>query len=158
MPKCGLGSSLVWRAGAYAMNAAYTLGRIFIPIVFLVSGIQKVMNIGEIAQMLAANGVPIPDEIVPYLSYVGGIPKYEALGYLIAAIEIICGLLVLIGLKARWAALVLTVFTACTIIFVQPFWEGGPDEIANRTEALNNLSMMGGLLLIVAVGAGPSTV
>ena len=65
------------------MNVAYTLGRIFIPIVFLVSGIQKVMNIGEIAQMLAANGVPIPDEIVPYLSYLGGIPKYEALGYLI---------------------------------------------------------------------------
>ena len=105
------------------MNVAYTLGRIFIPIVFLVSGIQKVMNIGEIAQMLAANGVPIPDEIVPYLSYLGGIPKYEALGYLIAAIEIICGLMVLIGLKARWAALVLIVFTACTIIFVHHFWD-----------------------------------
>ena len=137
------------------MNVAYTLGRIFIPIVFLVSGIQKVMNIGEIAQMLAANGVPFPDEIVPYL---GGIPKYEALGYLIAAIEIICGLMVLIGLKARWAALVLIVFTACTIIFVHPFWEGGADQIANRTEALKNLSIMGGLLLIVAVGAGPSSV
>ena len=140
------------------MNAAYTLGRIFIPIVFLVSGIQKVMNIGEIAQMLAANGVPIPDEIVPYLSYLGGIPKYEALGYLIAAIEIICGLMVIVGLKARWAALILAVFTACTIIFVYPFWEGGADQIASRTEALHNLSIMGGLLLIVAVGAGPSSV
>ena len=84
------------------MNAAYTLGRILHSAsCFFVAGIQKVMNIGEIAQMLAANGVPIPDEIVPYL---GGIPKYEALGYLIAAIEIICGLMVLIGLKARWAA------------------------------------------------------
>ena len=78
------------------------------------------MNIGEIAKMLAANNMPIPDEIVPYL---GGIPKYEALGYLIAAIEIICGLMVLIGLKARWAALVLIVFTACTIIFVHHFWD-----------------------------------
>ena len=138
------------------MNVAYTLGRIFIPIVFLVTGIQKVMNIGEIAQMLAANGVPIPDEIVPYL---GGIPKYEALGYLIAAIEIICGLLVLIGLKARWAALVLIVFTACTIIFVHHFWDMQGDAlIQNRADALKNLSIMGGLLLIVAVGAGPSSV
>ena len=138
------------------MNAAYTLGRIFIPIVFLVEGIQKVMNIGEIAQMLAANGVPVPDEIVPYL---GGIPKYEALGYLIAAIEIICGLLVLIGLKARWAALVLIVFTACTIIFVHHFWDMQGDAlIQNRADALKNLSIMGGLLLIVAVGAGPSSV
>ena len=138
------------------MNAAYTLGRIFIPIVFLVSGIQKVMNIGEIAQMLAANGVPFPDEIVPYL---GGIPKYEALGYLIAAIEIICGLMVLIGLKARWASLVLIVFTACTIIFVHHFWDMQGDAlIQNRADALKNLSIMGGLLLIVAVGAGPSAV
>ena len=138
------------------MNVAYTLGRIFIPIVFLVTGIQKVMNIGEIAQMLAANGVPIPDEIVPYL---GGIPKYEALGYLIAAIEIICGLMVLIGLKARWAALVLIVFTACTIIFVHHFWDMQGDAlIQNRADALKNLSIMGGLLLIVAVGAGPSLV
>jgi putative oxidoreductase len=138
------------------MNAAYTLGRVFIPIVFLVTGIQKVMNIGEIAQMLAANSVPIPDEIVPYLA---GIPKYEALGYLLAAIEIICGLLVLIGLKARWAALVLIVYTACTIIFVNHFWDMQGDAlIQNRADALKNLSIMGGLLLIVAVGAGPSSV
>jgi putative oxidoreductase len=138
------------------MNAAYTLGRIFIPIVFLVAGIQKVMNIGEVAQMLAANGVPIPDEIVPYL---GGIPKYEALGYLIAAIEIICGLLVLIGLKARWAALVLIVFTACTIIFVHHFWDMQGDAlIQSRADALKYLSILGGLLLIVAGGAGPTSV
>ena len=138
------------------MNAAYTIGRVFIPIVFLVTGIQKLMNIGEIAQMLAANSVPIPDEIVPYL---GGIPKYEALGYVIAALEIICGLMVLIGLKARWAALVLIVFTACTIIFVHHFWDmQGAELIRNRADALQHLSILGGLLLIVAVGAGPSSV
>jgi putative oxidoreductase len=103
--------------------------------------------------------VPIPDEIVPYLSYLGGIPKYEALGYLIAAIEIICGLMVLIGLKARWAALVLIVFTACTIIFVHHFWDmQGAELIQNRADALKNLSILGGLLLIVAVGAGPRVV
>jgi putative oxidoreductase len=141
------------------MNIAYTLGRIFIPIVFLASGIQKVMNVGETAQMLAANGVPIPDEIVPYLSYLGGVPKYEALGYLIAAIEVICGLMVLIGLKARWAALVLIVFTACTIVFVHHFWDmQGAELIQNRADALKSLSILGGLLLIVAVGAGPSAV
>ena len=103
--------------------------------------------------MLAANNIPIPDEIAPYL---GGIPKYEALGYLIAAIEIVCGLMVLIGLKARWAALVLIVFTACTIIFVHHFWDmEGAALIDSRTDALKNLSIMGGLLLVVAVGSGP---
>ncbi len=58
--------------------------------------------------------------------------------------------MVLIGLKARWAALVLVVFTACTIIFVHHFWDmAGEAIIANRTEALKYLSIMGGLLLIV---------
>jgi putative oxidoreductase len=135
------------------MNAAYTLGRIFIPLVFLVSGIQKVMNIAGIAKMLADNNVPIPDEVVPYL---GSVPKYEALGYLVAAVEIVGGLMVLVGLKARWAALLLIVFTACTIIFVHHFWDMTGDAFStNLTEALKNLSIMGGLLLVVAIGSGP---
>jgi putative oxidoreductase len=113
------------------------------------------MNIRDIAGMLAANNVPIPEQIVPYL---GTIPKYEALGYLVAAVEIICGLMVLVGLKARWGALVLVVFTALTIVFVHHFWDmEGAAQIANRSEALKNLSIMGGLLLIVAVGSNPSS-
>ena len=92
-------------------------------------------------------------QIVPYL---GGMPKYEALGYLIAAIEIICGLMVLIGLKARWAALVLVVFTACTIIFVHHFWDMAGRRIhsATATEALKNLSIMGGLVADRRGGVG----
>jgi putative oxidoreductase len=135
------------------MIIAYTIGRILIPLLFLVNGIQKALNVADIARMLEANNIPIPEQIVPYL---GGIPKYQALGYLIAAIEIICGLMVLAGIKARWAALVLVVFTACTIIFVYHFWDmEGAALLEARTEALKNLSIMGGLLLVVAVGSNP---
>jgi putative oxidoreductase len=138
------------------MNVAYTLGRIFLPLIFIVAGAQKILNVGDIAKALAAYGVPIPDQIVPYL---GGIPKYEALGYLIAAVEIICGLMVMIGFKARWGALILVAYTACTIIFVQHFWDmEGAALIEARTEALKSLSILGGLLLIVAVGSGPDAV
>ena len=138
------------------MAVAYTIGRILLPLLFLVEGIQKFRNVGEIASMLEANGIPIPDQIVPYL---GSVPKYQALGYLIAAIEIICGLMVLSGLKARWAALVLVVFTACTMIFVpQYFWDlSEAAQVAARTEALKNLSILGGLLLVVAVGSRPDS-
>ena len=135
------------------MNIAYSIGRIFLPVLFIVAGIQKLMNVQAIAKMLADINVPIPDEIVPYL---GSIPKYDALGYLIAAIEVICGLMVLVGLKARWAALVLIVFTACTIFFVHHFWDMEGDAFAqNQADALKNLSIMGGLLLLVAGGPGP---
>jgi putative oxidoreductase len=136
------------------MTVAYTIGRIFIPVLFLVNGIQKLISVGDIARMLEANSIPVPQQIVPYL---GSMPKYEALGYLIGVIEIACGLMVLIGFKARWAALVLVVFTACTIIFVHHFWDmEGAALIEARTEALKNLSIMGGLLLVVAVGSAPN--
>ena len=135
------------------MQMAYTLGRILIPLVFIVEGIRKLMNVDEIANMLARNNVPVPDEIVPYL---GGMPKFQAAGYTVAGVEVICGLMILVGLKARWAALVLIVFTAATIFFVHHFWDmDAASMAAQRIEALKNLSIMGGLLLIVAVGAGP---
>ena len=136
------------------MTVAYTIGRILIPLLFLVNGIQKAFNVSEIASMLESKNIWIPDQVVPYLA---SMPKYQALGYLIAGIEIICGLMVLIGLRARWAALVLIVFTACAIIFVpQYFWDlAGSAQIEARTELLKNLSIMGGLLLVVAVGSRP---
>jgi putative oxidoreductase len=135
------------------MNAAYTLGRIFLPLVFLVEGVRKLMNVEVIAKMLADNKVPVPDEIVPYL---GGMTKFQAAGYLVAAVEVICGLMIMVGLKARWAALVLIVFTACTIFYVHHFWDMAGDAFfSNMTEALKNLAIIGGLLLIVAVGSGP---
>ena len=102
------------------MNVAYALGRIFVPIVFIGGRIQKLLNVGEFAKTARRQQCRSRTRSRPYL---GGMPKYEALGYLVAAIEMICGLMVLLGLKARWGALVLIVFTACTIIFVHHFWD-----------------------------------
>jgi len=140
------------------MNAVYTIGRILLSLIFVVSGVQKLMNIGAIAKMLADNNVPIPEQVVPYLQ---GIPKYEALGYLVAGVEVIGGLMVLVGLKARWGALLLAIFTALTIVFVHHFWTWDMKDAAfaeNMIHALKNLSMIGGLLLVVAIGSTPSGV
>jgi putative oxidoreductase len=135
------------------MNAAYTLGRIFLSLLFVVSGVQKLMDVSEITKLLTDNAVPIPEQIVPYLQ---GIPQYQALGYLVAGVEVIGGLMVLVGLKARWGAMLLAVFTALTIFFVHHFWDmTGAAFKTNMTEALKNLSVIGGLLLVVAVGSGP---
>ncbi|MBX9825079.1 MAG: DoxX family protein [Xanthobacteraceae bacterium] len=135
------------------MNATYTIGRIFLSLVFIVAGIQKVMNVGGIAKMLEDNKVPIPEQIVPYL---GAMPKYEALGYLVAGVELVGGLMVLVGLWARWGALLLALFTAGTIYFVHHFWDmDGAAYTSNMTQALKNLSIVGGLLLVVGAGSTP---
>jgi putative oxidoreductase len=138
------------------MNVSYTLGRIFLSLVFIVAGIQKVMNVGGIAKMLEDNKVPIPDQILPWLAYVGNPPKYEALGYLVAGVELVGGLMVLVGLWARWGALMLAIFTAGTIIVVHHFWDmEGAAYTSNMTQALKNLSIIGGLLLVFGAGSGP---
>jgi putative oxidoreductase len=133
------------------MHAVYVVGRICVPVVFIAAGIQKALSVEGIARLLADSRVPVPDGIAGYL---GGMPKYEALGYLIAGLEIVCGLMIMTGLKARWGALILVVFTACTIVFVHHFWDmEGLAARTHQTEALKNLSIIGALLLIVAGGS-----
>jgi putative oxidoreductase len=138
------------------LNVAYALGRIFVPIVFIWGAVQKLLDIGRFAKLLSDNRVPIPDEITAYL---GSMPKYVALAWLLAILELVCGIMILIGLKARWGALVLVVFTAGTIFFVHHFWDMAGDAYAvNQAHALKNLSILGALLIIVAVGSGPHSV
>ena len=138
------------------MNVAYALGRILVPIVFIWEAIQKLLDIGRFAKLLADNKVPLPDEVSAYL---GSMPKYVALAWLLAIIELVCGLMILLGLKARWGALLLVVFTAGTIFFVHHFWDmTGDAYVINQIQALKNLSILGALLLIVAVGSGPHSI
>ena len=135
------------------MNVAYTLGRILLSLIFIVAGIQTLINVSVIARMMAAQDLPIPDEITPYL---GGVSKFEAVGYAIGAIELISGLMVLMGFKARWGALVLVAFSACSIAFVHNFWNMQGDLYTeNLRHALAHLAIMGGLLLVVACGSSP---
>lgn len=139
------------------MNAVFTIGRILLSLVFVVSGVQKLMNIGETAKYMAAINVPIPEQVVTYLAQYSTMPKYEALSYLVAGVEVIGGLMVLVGLKARWGAGLLIIFTALTIVVAHHFWDmTGADFANNLTEALKNLSMIGGLFLVVAAGSGPT--
>jgi putative oxidoreductase len=134
------------------MNIAYTLGRILLPIIFIAAGVQHVLNIQAFASLVEGSGIPIPDEIAAYLA---GMPKYEVLGYLLAVIEIVCGLMILAGLKARWGALVLIVYSACAIFFIHHFWDMAAAQFTDHMDqALKHLSIMGGLLLLV--GGGPT--
>jgi putative oxidoreductase len=73
----------------------------------------------------------------------------------VACIDLIGGLMILVGFQARWAALLLFVFTAMTIYFAHPFWAmQGAARAANQAHALKNLAIMGALLMIAAHGPG----
>jgi putative oxidoreductase len=109
-------------------------GRVLIALIFLISGLGKIstpaMAIGYI------NAVHLP---LPWFAFT-----------LAIIIEIGGGLLLIAGFQARIAATVIAVFCVATaLIFRNNF--GDPNQMVNF---LKNISMAGGLLQVVAFGAG----
>lgn len=115
-------------------NAIIFVGRILLTLIFLLSGIQKIPNFNGTKQYMAAAGMPLTDL------------------FLVAAIiiEIVGAILIFIGFKTKWAALALIIFMIpVTLIFHTNF----ADQI-QMIMFMKNLSMLGGLLLLAAYGAG----
>lgn len=115
------------------------LGRVGLSVLFIVSGFNKLMSVAGVAGMLSSKGFPMPNE----------------LGYLVGALELVGGLMILVGFKARWAGAVLAVFTIGTIVFFHNFWamEGAPRNM-NQLMAMKNLAIAGGMLLLFVTGPG----
>jgi len=92
---------------------------------------------------------------VKFVADTGNVVSPTVAAWTVAAIDLIGGLLVLIGFKTRWAALVLLVFVALTVWFAHPFWTmEGAARAANQAHALKNLAIMGALLLLAVHGSG----
>ena len=124
----------------------YALGRIAVPVVFIVFGIIQATNID--------NYVTNP-AVVKFVADTGNVIPAVAVAWAVAAIDLIGGLMVLIGFKTRSAAVVLFVFAAMTIWFAHHFWDmEGAARAANQAHALKNLAIMGALLMLAAHGPG----
>jgi putative oxidoreductase len=110
------------------------LGRLLIALIFLMSGLSKIAAPSGSIAYIASAGLPLP-----------------LAGYIMAVIvEVGGGLLLVLGYQTRLAALVLAVFSvAAAICFHHNF--------ADQNQMINfmkNIAMAGGLLQIVAFGAG----
>jgi putative oxidoreductase len=110
-------------------------GRILVVLIFLQSGMGKVENFQGTAQIMASHG------IAPYTNF-----------FLVGAIfcELVGSVTLILGYYARFGALVLLVFLIpTTVIFHTNFG----DQI-QMIMFMKNVSMFGGLLVLLAVGAG----
>jgi putative oxidoreductase len=122
---------------------AVPLGRLLLALIFIISGFNKVMGWPGVVGAVEAKGLPIP------LLFGAGAVLAELGG----------GLLVALGFKARFGALVLIIFTIVTTLVFHNFWAfEGPDRQVQMINFMKNLSMTGGLLLVLAYGAGPLSV
>jgi len=120
-------------------DALALVGRILLGSIFVLSGFQKLMGFSGLIAGIAGKGLPLP----------------EVLAVLTVAIELGAGLLLVVGWKARWAALLLFLFTIPITLTFHNFWAmEGVEAAMNKIQFLKNVSIMGGMLLVAAFGPG----
>lgn len=120
------------------MNATRYLpfvGRLFIGLPFMMSGLSKVANYAGTIALIQSSTFPLH----PPLAYAGAI-----------AVEIGCGLLIIVGYQTRIAAAVFCLFCLATAVFFHANF-ADPNQIFHF---IKNLVMTGGLLQVVTYGAG----
>jgi putative oxidoreductase len=129
--------------GMNMRDIAVPLGRVLLALIFIMSGYGKITGWPGVVGAVEAKGLPIP--------------MLFGAGAILA--ELGGGLLVALGFKARLGALMLIIFTVVTTIVFHNFWAyEGPDRQMQMINFMKNLSMTGGLLLVLAYGAGPLSV
>jgi uncharacterized membrane protein YphA (DoxX/SURF4 family) len=138
------------------MNVALILGRVLFVFVFILSGVQKLLDVQGTADQIAAK-VLLPGAMTAYtpqLEAATGLTTPYMLAILVIAVEIGAALMIAANLGARAAAVLLILFTLAATWYFHPFWTmEGADRQANMIQALKNLSLIGGLLIIFAVGS-----
>ena len=124
----------------------HALGRVLLSAVFIVFGVIQFTNVG--------NYVANP-AVVKFATMTGGVLSPTIIAYLVAAIDLFGGILILVGYQTRWAAIVLIAFVVLTLIFVHPFWTmEGPARAANQAHFYKNLAVIGALLFLILLGPG----
>jgi putative oxidoreductase len=113
-------------------NAAGLVGRIMLAAIFLQSGWDKIWGYAGTAKYMATGGVP------------------EVLLPLVIVVELIGGLLVLVGWQTRIAALLLAGFTIlAALLFHSNFAAQG-----QMVHFMKNIAITGGFLVLAMAGPG----
>jgi putative oxidoreductase len=129
-----------FRAAAGVNDAILAIGRILIALIFVSSGIEKFMDLGATAFAIGSKSLPYPN----------------VLAVLTAIVEMGGGLLIIFGWQTRLAALALAIFSAVAAYYFHDFWHlpAGEQHANNLIHFMKNVSIIGGFLMLCAVGAG----
>jgi putative oxidoreductase len=115
------------------------LGRIVLGVIFVNSGLHKLMALDGFAASLASKGVPFATAFAP-------------LG---ACVEFFGGLAVILGLASRVTGLLMILFVISATAISHRFWEfEGAVRVAQEINFDKNLCITGGFMMLFAAGAG----
>jgi putative oxidoreductase len=126
-----------------AQNAFALIGRVLIALLFVPSGWGKIGGFSGVVGYIAAKGVPMP----------------EVCAAIAVATELGLGLLLLLGFKTRWVALLMAIFVLVISPIFHNYW-AVPDAqvMAQKMNFFKNMAIAGGLLAFAAFGGGTFSV
>ncbi len=115
------------------------LGRFFLTAIFIMSGMGKIFDFGGTVAYMESAGMSMAQPLL-----VGAI-----------VLELVGGLSILLGFKARLGALALIVFLIPASLIFHAFW-GVPEAEAKMQMIMfmKNLSIMGALIFLAVNGSG----
>jgi putative oxidoreductase len=115
------------------------IGRVALAWVFILAGYSKLMGIQGTVGYMQKFGMPMADVLV----------------WVAVAIELLGGIALAIGWKTRWVAALLVIFVVIVTLVFHQFWAVDAAQMMNqRNHFMKNLSIVGGMLIIMAFGPG----
>jgi len=123
-----------------SLHNPFTLvGRVLMAALFLPAGVSKIAGFAGTVGYIASKGVPLP----------------EAAAIIAIIVEVGGGLALILGVKTRWAALALALFTLIATFMFHNYWTLPADQqMMQQLMFMKNIAVIGGLLTLAAWGAG----
>ena len=119
------------------------IGRILLALMFVIAGVSKFGGLAGTAGYIASKGLPLP----------------MTLAVATAVLEVVAGLMIVVGYRARLAGVVLALFTLLAALLFHNYWTLPPEQqTMQQLMFMKNVSVAGGLLLLAAFGAGTLSV
>lgn len=120
-------------------NMLILIARIALSLLFLWVGFRKILNWNTSEDYMKGKHTKWSSYLLP----------------IIASLQIVGGLSVVLGFYARVGALLLIIVTLPATIQMHDFWNlKGKERIEESTHFLKDIAIIGGLLLLILIGAG----
>jgi putative oxidoreductase len=114
-------------------NPFYPIARAFIGVLFVVSGINKILGFSYVAGWMASSGLPFADVLLAAT----------------IVLEVGAGLMLVTGIQARLAAAALALFLIPTTAIFHAFWSADAAGFQGQlTHFLKNVAIFGSMLMV----------
>jgi uncharacterized membrane protein YphA (DoxX/SURF4 family) len=137
------------------MQVLFIIGRAIFALIFVFAGTQQLMDIAGTAAVISSK-LTLPSALIGAATHTEGalgMTTPQFLAILTGTSEIIAGFLVAFNVGVRFMAALLILYTAVHTYYVHDFWNmSGEVRNSNFVQAIQSVSIIGGLLVFVALG------